>query len=220
MTTLAIRIGSALLASAVIAMPAAAQSRVHVSGRAGVRAGPVRAQVVVRPTRRRAPHRHYDDHEHRRVRDYRTRATSYCSSGYGHPRGGWSWCVDRGFVRPYFDGEWVATYHHNVRFRRAARMRSHGYLGERKLRQVIGHRSFDRLHDHSHRIGRYGPLSGEWIYLRDGGLALGVFADGYPIAELRDQNRDGRVDVTFLADRPQGRHRPQGRRGRGRGWGR
>ncbi len=212
MTALAIRIGSAMLASAVIAMPAAAQVNVHVSGRAEVRAGPVRARVVVRPTLRRAPHRRYDDYEHRRVRDYRTRAPSYCRSGYGHSQGGWSWCVDRGWVRPYFDGEWFAMYNHDVRFRRAARTRSDGHLGERKLRQVIGYRSFDRLHDHSHGIGRYGPLSGEWIYLRDGGLALGVFANGYPIAELRDQNRDGRVDVTFLADRAQGGW------GRGRGW--
>ncbi len=211
MTALASRIGKALLASAVIAMPAEAQVRVHVSGRAEVRAGPVRARVVVRPTRRRAPQRRYDDHEHRRGRDYRTRAPSYCRSGYGHPRGGWSWCVDRGWVRPYFDGEWFAMYNRDVRFRRAGRARSDGYLGERKLRQVIGHRSLDRLYDHSHDIGRYGPLSGEWIYLRDGGLALGVFADGYPIAELRDQNRDGRVDVTFLAERARGR--------RGRGWG-
>ena len=214
MTALAIRIGSAMLVSAVIAMPAGAQSRVLVSGRAEVRAGPVRASVVVRPTPRRAPHRRYNDYEHRRVRDYRTRAQSYCRSGYGHPRGGWSWCVDRGWVRPYFDGEWFAMYNRDVRFRRAARTRSDGHLGERKLRQVIGYRSFDRLHDHSHGIGRYGPLSGEWIYLRDGGLALGVFADGYPIAELRDQNRDGRVDVTFLADRARG----QRGRGRGRGW--
>ncbi len=210
MTALAIRIGSAMLVSAVIAMPAGAQSRVLVSGRAEVRAGPVRASVVVRPTPRRAPQRRYNDFEHRRVRDYRTRAPSYCRSGYGHARGGWSWCVDRGWVRPYFDGEWFAMYNRDVRFRRAQRTRSDGYLGERKLRQVIGYRSFDRLHDHSHSIGRYGPLSGEWIYLRDGGLALGVFADGYPIAELRDQNRDGRVDVTFLADRA------RGQRGRGR----
>ncbi len=211
MTALASRIGKALLASAVIAMPVEAQVRVHVSGRAEVRAGPVRARVVVQPTRRRVPQRRYDDHEHRRVRDYRTRVPSYCRSGYGHPRGGWSWCVDRGWVRPYFDGEWFAMYNRDVRFRRAGRARSDGYLGERKLRQVIGHRSLDRLHDHSHGMGRYGPLSGEWIYLRDGGLALGVFADGYPIAELRDQNRDGRVDVTFLAERARGR--------RGRGWG-
>ncbi len=212
MTALAIRIGSAMLASAVIAMPAAAQSRVRVLGRAEVRAGPVRARVVVRPTWRRAPQRRYDDYEHRRVRDYRTRAPSYCRSGYGHARGGWSWCVDRGWVRPYFDGEWFAMYNRDVRFRRAARTRSDGHLGERKLRQVIGYRSFDRLHDHSHRLGRYGPLSGEWIYLRDGGLALGVFADGIPVAELRDQNRDGRVDVTFLADWA------RGQRGRGRRW--
>ncbi len=211
MTALAIRIGSALLASAVIAMPAAAQVNVHMSGRAGVRAGPVRARVVVRPTWRRAPQRRYNDYEHRRVRDYRTRAASYCRSGYGHPQGGWSWCVDQGFVQPYFEGQWIAMYNRDIRFRRAQRTRSDGQLGERKLIQVIGHRSFDRLHDHSHRIGRYGRLSGEWIYLHDGGLALGVFADGFPVAELRDQNRDGRVDVTFLADRA------RGQRGRGRG---
>ena len=133
MTALAIRIGSAMLASAVIAMPAAAQSRVTVSGRAEVRAGPVRVSVGVRPTRRRVPQRRYDDYAHRRVRDYRSRAASDCSIGYGHHRGGWSWCVDRGFLRPYFDGEWVAMYDGNVRFRRVARTRSSGRLGERKL---------------------------------------------------------------------------------------
>jgi hypothetical protein len=44
----------------------------------------------------------------------------------------------------------------------------------------------------------YGTLSGEWVYLSNGAVALGVFAGNRPIAELRDQNHDGHVDVIFL----------------------
>ena len=56
MKALAIRIGSAALVFlAVAAVPAVAQSNVHVRGRASVRVGPVRGDVVVGTPYRRVP---------------------------------------------------------------------------------------------------------------------------------------------------------------------
>ncbi len=198
MKALAIRIGSAALVFlAVAAAPAAAQSNVQVRGRASVRVGPVRGDVVVGTPYRRVPVRRTVDYRGRRYSDRNAR---YCNDGYGHPRG-WGWCVDAGYLQPHYRlGRWVARYDDYV-FRhgnRAGRV-DRGYLTERELTRLLGRRAVDRLRDHRHRLGMYGRMHGEWVYLRNGGVALGVMVRNRAIAELRDQDHDGYVDVTFLA---------------------
>ncbi len=200
MKALAIRIGSAVLVfSAISAAPAVGQVDVHVRGRVGVRVGTVRGEVVVNAPYRRVPHRRHA-YDERRGRRYSDRNARYCNDGYGHPRG-WGWCVEEGYLQPHYRlGRWVAEYDGHLVFRHRERARGHhrGHLHGRDLIRVIGRRGFERLHDHSHRIGVYGTLSGEWVYLSNGAVALGVFAGNRPVAELRDQNHDGYVDVIFL----------------------
>ena len=201
MKALAIRIGSAALVFlAVAAVPTVAQSNVHVRGRASVRVGPVRGDVVVGTPYRRVPVRRTIDYRGRRYTDRNAR---YCSDGYGHPRG-WGWCVDAGYLQPHYRmGRWVARYddHADVAFRydnRAGRS-ARGYLDEQDLTHLLGRRAVDRLRDHRRRLGIYGRMHGEWVHLPQGAVALGVMVWDRVIAELRDQDRDGYVDVTFLA---------------------
>ena len=213
MTALAIRIGSALVLAASVVTPAAAQVAVRARGRVVVRAGPVRADVEVRTRRDRGEYRRGDDGystyrrgPYRRS-DYVRRtprvrnAYYFCSEGHGHPAYGWAWCVDGGYVRPHYGGRWVAVYDQRMEFRHVRGRRRVGHLDERALREVIGREELHWLRARSRGTGRHGRLHGEWIYLGDGGRSLGVYAGRTPIAELRDQNCDGYVDVTFLRRR-------------------
>jgi hypothetical protein len=195
----AIRIGSAALVFlALAAVPAAAQSNVRVRGRVSVRVGPVRGDVVVGTPYRRVPVRRTIDYRGRRYGDRNAR---YCNDGYGHPQG-WGWCVDAGYLQPYFRlGRWMARYDHRVAFRYGNRpgRSARGYLDEHDLTRLLGRRAVDRLRDHRRLLGIYGRMHGEWVHLQRGGVALGVMVRDRAIAELRDQDHDGYVDVTFLA---------------------
>jgi hypothetical protein len=195
----AMGIGTAvLMVLAVQAAPAAAQARVRVSGRASVRVGPVRGDVVVGSTYRRVPYRRI---EYGRGRRYADRDARYCNDGYGHPRG-WDWCVEAGYLRPYFRmTDWVARYDWRFvfQYRRDARWIEGRHLDERDLHRIMGPRNVQWLRGRAQRLGVHGRLSGGWADLPGGGLALGVFVRGLPIAELRDQDRDGYVDVTFYS---------------------
>lgn len=197
MKTTAIRIGSAVLVVlAVAAAPAEAQSAVRVRGRASVRVGPVRGEVVVGAPYRRVPVRRTIDYRRRRYGD---RDARYCNDRYGHPRG-WGWCVDAGYLQPYYRLErWVARFDDQVAFRHGNRARAGRYLDERDLTRLLGPRAMDRLRDHRRWLGIHGRMRGEWVRLEYGGVALGVIVRDRAIAELRDQDGDGYVDVTFLA---------------------
>lgn len=190
-------IGTAVLMMlAVQAAPAAGQARVRVSGRASVRVGPVRGDVVVGSTYRRVPYRRS---EYGRGRRYADRDAQYCNDGYGHPRG-WAWCVEAGYLWPYFRmADWVARYdeHFVFGYRRGARWIEGRYLDEGDLHRLLGPRSVRLLRGRARRSGIHGRLTGHWADLPGGGVALGVFVRSRPIAELRDQDRDGYVDVTF-----------------------
>ena len=69
---------------------------------------------------------------------------------------------------------------------------------------VLGERGYDRLLDQRRRAGLAGEPAGRWV---DGGRSaaqvLQVRAGQSPLAELAD--RDGRVDVMFVRERPQRR---------------
>ena len=212
MTALAIRIGSALVLAASVVTPAAAQVDVYARGRVIVRAGTVQGDAVVRTRRRPAAHRRHDRSTYRgnsrfaaprgRARPRRVRrarsAYYFCHEGNGHPRFGWSWCVDDGYVRPYFGwARWTATYD-DVQFREFHRLHHFRRLNEHALRRLLGRREFRRLRHRSQRIGAHGRLHGEWMYPVDGAVSLAVYAGGRPVAELRDQNGDEFVDVMFL----------------------
>ncbi len=215
MTALAIRIGSALVLAASVVTPAAAQVDVYARGGVIVRTGTVQGEAVVRTARRPAARRRYDRSTYRgnsrfatprgRARPRprprrvgRARAAYYfCHAGNGHPRFGWSWCVDDGYVRPrpYFGwARWTATYD-DVWFREFDRLHDLRRLNEHALRRLLGRREFHRLRAHSRGHGR---LYGEWMDPGDGAVSLAVYAGGRPFAELRDQNCDGLVDVTFI----------------------
>ncbi|MCZ6915319.1 MAG: hypothetical protein O7I93_00960 [Gemmatimonadetes bacterium] len=199
MRALAIGIGAAVLLTLASVESAAAQSNVRVAARAEVNLGPVRGHVEVRntPRARRVPYRRPTPRVYRN-RTYRSRAPRYCWDGYGHPRYGWSHCVDAGWVQPSFGGNWFAVYDNHLQFRHYGRRRDTRYLDAYELRRLLGHRAFHRLERYSYRNRIRGPLWGEWIQLEGGAVALGVFEGHLPVAELRDQNRDGYVDVTFV----------------------
>lgn len=199
MRALTIGIGGAALLMLAGAESAAAQRNVRVAARAEVHVGPVRGSVEVRntPTARRVPHRRPATRVYR-SRGYWTRAPRYCRDGYGHPRYGWSRCVDAGWLRPSFAGDWFAVYDDHLQFRQYGRRRDAGYLDAYQLRRLLGGRAFNRLVGYSHRSRRRAPLWGEWLQADGGGVSLAVFQGNLPVVELRDQNRDGYVDVTFV----------------------
>ncbi len=199
MRALTIGIGGAALLMLAGAESAAAQRNIRVAARAEVHVGPVRGRVEVRntPATRRVPYRRPAPRVYR-SRAYRARAPRYCRGGYGHPQYGWSHCVDAGWLRPSFGGNWFAVYDNHLQFRQYGRRRDASYLDAYQLRRLLGRRAFNRLEGYSQRDRMRAPLWGEWIQADGGGVALGVFKGNRPVAELRDQNRDGYVDVTFV----------------------
>jgi hypothetical protein len=70
-------------------------------------------------------------------------------------------------------------------------------LEQQTLRDLLGATVLGRLSTHASRLGARGALDGRLVNLA-GGSVLQLRANGVPLAELTDRNRDGRFDLVLL----------------------
>lgn len=155
---------------------------------------------------------------------------AFCRYGVGHPVFGLRWCHEKAFWvygRPYWTyyGPYRPVYHRPYYvgpYRPAYRP---GYrLHYASLVDLLGHTAVDLL---LYEVLRLGPASGQHVYgywydprhhelghhgtghydrgyrgdVYDDALALQLYLDETPLAELTDFDRDGRVDVVLVNNR-------------------
>ncbi|HUH14160.1 MAG TPA: hypothetical protein VMK65_13680 [Longimicrobiales bacterium] len=116
---------------------------------------------------------------------------SFCRSGEGHPVWGREWCARKGFGLG--GATWGRTRVEDVILRQP-RERT-GVT----LRDVLDGVILDRLALHALSLGYTDPLYGYWLGEPTGPRVLRIEAGGQPVAELVDDDRDGRVDVILVS---------------------
>ena len=122
-----------------------------------------------------------------------SRGPKFCQNGQGHPVYGMAWCRQKGYGTNYSmrDTGW-----RDVILRRP-RYGAQGDLNSSLLQQVLGRSVYNRFEDQAYRLGVRSPLEGRWLDMTNGSV-LNLFAGGLQIAEIVDQNRDGRADIVRL----------------------
>ena len=125
---------------------------------------------------------------------------AFCRSGQGHPVYGRQWCLDKGFGLGRSYGTWQRAWWDDARFRydRYDRYDRYGRrdLGRDLLLAVLGDALLGRL-----TYGVSEPVYGRWTSYSYGGPAVMYLYSGngsYPLAELTDYDRDGRVDLVLV----------------------
>ena len=78
-------------------------------------------------------------------------------------------------------------------------------MNQHQLRDMLGRRALDRVHDAGRRAGLRGALSGHWENTRGRGEILVVSMGRVEVAEFVDFNGDGFVDEMFLVGNGRGR---------------
>ncbi len=164
---------------------------------------------------------------HRRGTRY---GPAFCRYGVGHPVFGLRWCHEKAFWvygRPYWTyyGPFPAVYRRPYYVGPSRRAYRPGYrLHYASLVDLLGHTAVDLL---LYEVLRLGPASGNRVYGYwydprhhelghhgtgyydlgyrgddyDDALALQLYLDEEPLAELTDFDRDGRVDVVLMNNR-------------------
>ena len=130
----------------------------------------------------------YDDDDDRGNQGQRRgNGPPFCRNGQGHPVHGREWCERKG---------WSQAGWENVIFRNP--LPSNRRIDQPTVRDILGSVILGRLTDYSARLGARGPIEGRTFTVGNASV-LQLRAGGIPLAELTDQNRDGRVDLVLLA---------------------
>ena len=118
----------------------------------------------------------------------------FCRSGAGHPVHGRSWCVQRGFSLQS-GTVWDRTEWADVVLRAPRRA---GTIPGGSLLDVLDENVVERLEEQRRRLEVYTPLAGRWLPAEGEGVVLQVFSGKTVIAELLDEDGNGRVDMVLL----------------------
>ena len=193
-------LGASLAIGAASADEAAAQSgrdRAEAANRGGtVRRGDVvvrdrDGRIYDRNDRRRNDR---DSDSDRRYSNGKKNGPPFCRNGQGHPVHGRDWCRQKGYDVGY--GVYDRVRWDDVYMRRG-RYDTRRELSRSVLEQILGRSVYDRFDRQRNRLGYNQPLYGRWVNT-DAGSVLRLLSGSQPIAQLIDQNRDGRADVVLL----------------------
>jgi hypothetical protein len=193
-------LGASLAIGAASADEAAAQSgrdRAEAANRGGVDR---RGDVVVRDRDGRIYDRNdrrrndRDTDSDRRYSKGKKNGPPFCRNGQGHPVHGRDWCRQKGYDVGY--GVYDRVRWDDVYMRRG-RYDTRRELSRSVLEQILGRSVYDRFDRQRNRLGYNQPLYGRWVNT-DAGSVLRLLSGSQPIAQLIDQNRDGRADVVLL----------------------
>ncbi|HEX6574325.1 MAG TPA: hypothetical protein VF042_05080 [Gemmatimonadaceae bacterium] len=125
-------------------------------------------------------------------------APAFCRSGAGHPVWGRQWCVDKGFgIGDYDDYRWGRTT--DLGDWRYPQGTYQPTLTSTVLESILGRTAFNRLALHAIELGFLEPLTGRYVTQPNEPQMLFVNSGPYPVAELRDTNRDFRWDDLLVA---------------------
>ena len=130
-------------------------------------------------------------------------APAFCRSGAGHPVWGRQWCADKGFGLGYDnDVRWGRTTSTIGDIIFGRRIVDKETLLRDALVATVGNVVLDRLGLHALTMGYAEPITGTWVAQPTGPQVLMLNSGTYPVAEVVDNNRDGRADVMLVALRP------------------
>jgi len=128
-------------------------------------------------------------------------APPYCRSRRGHPVHGWSWCVEKGFVRPQARKAW-RPYRPNrvvvIRERPRRFVRSGVVFQANVMIDLLGVQLYRDVRRWGDRLGRRGRPVARWVPIGRRGWVIQVWQNGFPVAELVDPNGDRRLDEVWL----------------------
>jgi len=134
-------------------------------------------------------------------RAVRRDAPPFCQDRTGHPVHGWRWCVEKGFVRPEARHAWRPYRPSRVvvvrkRPRRVVSPRV--VIGADVILDVLGAEVYANVEMWGRRSGYRGEPVGRWMPHHSRGWVLQVRQDGFPLAELIDENGDRRIDQVWV----------------------
>ena len=130
-------------------------------------------------------------------------APAFCRSGAGHPVWGRQWCADKGFgLGNDNDIRWGRTTGTLGDIIFGRRIVDRETLLRDALVSTVGNVVLDRLGLHALTLGYTEPITGTWVAQPTGPQVLMLNSGTYPVAEVVDNNRDGRADVMLVALRP------------------
>ena len=125
-------------------------------------------------------------------------APSFCRSGAGHPVWGRQWCVNKGFgIGNYEDYRWGRTT--DLSGWSYPRTTYQPSLTGAVLQTILGPTAYNRLALHAIELGFLEPLTGRYVTEPNEPQVLLVNSGAYPVAELRDTNRDFSWDDLLVA---------------------
>src|SRR5688500_1213514 len=130
-------------------------------------------------------------------------APAFCRSGAGHPVWGRQWCVDKGFgIGSNNDVRWGRTTSTIGDIIFGRRVVDKETMLRDALVATVGNVVLDRLGLHALTMGYTEPITGMWVAQPTGPQVLMLNSGTYPVAEVVDNNRDGRADIMLVALRP------------------
>ena len=134
-------------------------------------------------------------------RAVRRDAPPFCRNRTGHPVHGWRWCVEKGFVRPEARHAW-RPYRPSrvvvVRKRPRSVVSPRVVIGADVILDVLGAEVYANVEAWGRRSGYRGKPVGRWVPHHTRGWVLQVSQDGFPLAELIDENGDRRIDQVWV----------------------
>lgn len=137
-----------------------------------------------------------DDYDDRRRKG---NGPPFCENGQGHPVHGREWCRDKGYGMGGYDPIWRdRRSNDDIIFRLPRQQDSRRSITGSILDSILGRSVYRNVDGHRRAINLSGPLSGYWL---DYGRILQVRSGDVPVAEYRDLDRDGRVDVIRFNNR-------------------